>query len=50
MTRFVFLWKNTFLSISRSEGLGRVYGDLAAVEVEGPGHLSKLVTAVQKYL
>lgn len=30
--------------------LWRVYGYLAAVEVEGPGHLSKLTAAVQKYL
>jgi protein-ribulosamine 3-kinase len=29
--------------------LWRVYGYLAAIEVEGPGHLSKLAAAVQKY-
>jgi len=30
--------------------LWRVYGYLAAIEVEGPMYLNKLSTAVQKYL
>ena len=35
---------------SERRDLWRVYGYLAAVEVEGPSHLGKLTNAVQKYL